>query len=334
MILGFEKGQPRRGSFLDIYSAAIAGESGSGKTSTMLFLIGSALVAQPVHVFGIDPHYPHPKSLGFKIRPLTEAGLVQMATFKDDMLVTLSKVEQIIDNRLRQVDTDDTPVLLVLDEVAALSRSSIGKVVAHTMERISTEGRKCDVYMLAGSQTWLSSRTGDSSVVRDTLTCAYIHRIKPKQANLLLQDKNEVEKVRKIKQAGEALFCPVGEDSAICRMPLATETDMRTVADLVQAAPTYPVSLPERQQDLPMFQFVQSWRKTYGSEQVGSAELFKLARAAGVMLGEGNEHAQKIKLGQMLSDLEESPLAEGFTIQSAGTAQRAKQWRLASGLEN
>ncbi len=48
MILGYEHGVPRRGSFLDIYSAAVAGESGSGKTSTLLFLIGSALISMPL----------------------------------------------------------------------------------------------------------------------------------------------------------------------------------------------------------------------------------------------------------------------------------------------
>lgn len=84
MILGYENGLPRRGSFLDIYSAAVAGESGSGKTATLLFLIGSGLVSCLIRFVGIDPHYPHPKSLGFKTKPLWEAGLITMATYKDD----------------------------------------------------------------------------------------------------------------------------------------------------------------------------------------------------------------------------------------------------------
>jgi hypothetical protein len=104
------------------------------------------------------------------------------------------------------------------------------------MERISTEGRKCAVYMLASSQTWLAARTGDSSVVRDTLTSAYVHRIKPKQANLLLQDRGEAEKVKKyVKQAGDVLFCPVGDDSVVCKMPYTTEADMMMVAEMLQA---------------------------------------------------------------------------------------------------
>jgi hypothetical protein len=245
MILGYENGEPRRGSFLDIYSAAVAGESGSGKTATLLFLIGSGLVACGVKFIAIDPHYPHPKSLGYKTKPLWEEGLMRIATNKDDMLAVLAEVERIIDNRLRQIDKDTTPVVLVIDELAFLSKTSIGSALAHTMERISTEGRKCDVYMLASSQTWLASRTGDSSVVRDTLTSAYVHRIKPKQANLLLQDKDEAEKVKRfIKQPGDVLFCPVNDESTICKMPYTTEADMMMVAEMMS---TMTMDIPFKQ---------------------------------------------------------------------------------------
>jgi len=235
MILGFENGQPRRGSFLDIYSAAVAGESGSGKTATLLYLIASGLVSGEVRYIGIDPHYPHPKSLGFKTKPLWENGLMKMATYKDDMLIALKEVEQVIDRRLKQIDKDDTPMVLVIDELAFLAKTSIGSAVAHTMERISTEGRKCAVYMLASSQTWLVARTGDSSAVRDTLTSAFVHRIKPKQANLLLQDKDEAEKVKRfLKQPGDVLLCPVGDDSTICKMPFTTDSDMEFVAEMLR----------------------------------------------------------------------------------------------------
>lgn len=236
MILGYENGIPRRGSFLDIYSAAVAGESGSGKTATLLFLIGSGLVSCSIRFLGIDPHYPHPKSLGFKTKPLWEAGLMRMATYKDDMLAVLDEVERTIDNRLKQIDTDTTPLVLVIDELAFLAKTSIGSAIAHTMERISTEGRKCAVYMLASSQTWLVVRTGQSSVVRDTLTSAFVHRIKPKQANLLLQDKEEADKVKKyVKQAGDVLLCPVNDDSVICKMPFTTEIDMLMIANMLES---------------------------------------------------------------------------------------------------
>ena len=234
MIWGYDHGVPRRGSFLDIYSAAVAGESGSGKTATLLFLIGSGLVAEQIRFLGIDPHYPHPKSLGYKLKPLWEAGLMSMATYKDDMLRVLKYVERTIENRLKQRDTDETPVVLVIDELAFLSTTSIGGDIARTMERISMEGRKCAVYLLASSQTWVAAKTGKSSVVRDTLTSAYVHRIKPKQANLLLQDRDEAEKVKKhVKQVGEALLVPVGDESVIVKMPFTTEADMQTLAAMM-----------------------------------------------------------------------------------------------------
>ena len=234
MILGYINGVPRRGSFLDIYSAAVAGESGSGKTSTMLFLIGGGLISQPIRFEGIDPHYPHPKSLAYKTKALWDKGLISMASDKDGTLQTLQRIEQTIDRRIAQHDTSTIPVVLVIDEIAFLSTTSLGPHLAHTMERISTEGRKCEVYMLASSQTWLADRTGGSSVVRDTLTSSYIHRMKPKQANLLLQDKSETEKVKRYcRKAGEVLLCSVQNDSAIARIPLTTEDDMNLVIDLV-----------------------------------------------------------------------------------------------------
>jgi len=158
---------------------------------------------------------------------------MHMATYKDDMLAVLNAVERTIDNRLKQIDKDTPPLVLVIDELAFLVKTSIGPAVTHTMERISMEGRKCAVYMLASSQTWLSSRTGNNSVVRDTLTSAYVHRIKPKQANLLLQDKEEAEKVKKhVKHAGEALLVPVGDESLIVKMPFTTNADMRMVVEI------------------------------------------------------------------------------------------------------
>ena len=260
MILGFENGQPRRGSFLDIYSAAVAGESGSGKTATLLYLIASGLVSGAVRYVGIDPHYPHPKSLGFKTKPLWENGLMKMATYKDDMLVALKEVEQTIDRRLKQIDKDDTPMVLVIDELAFLAKTSIGSAVAHTMERISTEGRKCAVYMLASSQTWLVARTGDSSAVRDTLTSAFVHRIKPKQANLLLQDKDEAEKVKRfLRQPGDVLLCPVGDDSAICKMPFTTDSDMEFVAEMLRGEAIDVTPQPEALQGTPSQKPLPQW---------------------------------------------------------------------------
>lgn len=237
MILGYINGIPRRGSFLDIYSAAVAGESGSGKTSTLLFLLFSGLIAQPLIVEGLDPHYPHPKSLAFKTKALWERGVIRMATFYDQMVEALKRIEATIDNRLAQRDTSTTPVVLLIDELAFLMTSTLQEQLAYTMRRVSMEGRKCEVYMLASSQTWLASATGKDSIVRDTLTSAYVHKIKPKQANLLLQDKEETEKVKRYcRKAGDVLLCSVQSESEIARMPLTTEDDLNLVIDLVKTS--------------------------------------------------------------------------------------------------
>ena len=247
MILAYEAtGTARQGSMKDILSAAIAGESGSGKTGTMLFLIGSGILCEQIHFYGMCPHYPHPKSLGYKTKALwKEHEYMHMATdYKKDMVTMCLTIEQIIDNRLKQIDTDTTPVVMVIDELAFLNKTSLKGQLAHTMERISTEGRKCDVSMLASSQTWLASRTGENSAVRDTLTSAYVHAIKPKQVNLLLQDKEQTALVKKyIKCPGDVLFCPVMDEAVVCKMPYTTERDIATIAAILQKqdfTPTFP----------------------------------------------------------------------------------------------
>ncbi len=237
MILGYINGVPRRGSFLDIYSAAVAGESGSGKTSTLLFLIGSGLISENIRFYGIDPHYPHPKSLGYKTKALWSNGAMTMATSLDQGREVLSSIGDMNPQRFTQQDTSTTPIVLVLDELAFLMKTTIAEQLAATMTRVSTEGRKCAVYMLASSQTWLVESTGKTSVVRDTLTSAYIHKIKPRQANLILQDRDETEKVKRyVKHAGEVLLCSVQNDSVIAKMPYTTEEDMQSVNDMVNSA--------------------------------------------------------------------------------------------------
>lgn len=235
MILGYIHGQPRRGGFIDIYSAAVAGESGSGKTATLLYLMGSGLLAEGIRFYGIDPHYPHPKSLGFKTKALWSSGAVMMATDRDQSRDVCRTINDLITHRLTQQDTTTTPIVLVIDELAFLMKSSLADDLASTMARVSTEGRKCAVYMLASSQTWLVESTGNSSVVRDTLTSAYIHRIKPKQANLILQDKDETAKVKKhVKHVGQVLLCSVQHDSEIAQIPYTTEHDLQRVAAMVK----------------------------------------------------------------------------------------------------
>lgn len=146
MILAYVQGQPKRGSFLDIYSSAIAGESGSGKTATLLYLIACGLISEYIRFIAIDPHYPHPKSLGAKTRPLWENGFMALASTDDEIFKALQEVESTIFERIQRIDTQTHPVVLVIDEVAFLSKSpTVGKAITSTMERVSTEGRKCEV---------------------------------------------------------------------------------------------------------------------------------------------------------------------------------------------
>lgn len=317
MILAYVQGQPKRGSFLDIYSSAVAGESGSGKTGTLLYLIACGLISEYIRFIAIDPHFPHPKSLGAKTRPLWENGFMALASTDEEILKALQEIRSTIFERKNQIDLSTHPVVLVLDEVAALAKSAtIGKDITHTMEEVSTEGRKCEVYMLASSQTWLAARTGGSSVVRDTLTSAYVHRIKPKQANLLLQDKDEAAMVRQyIKRAGDVLLCSVHDDPVVAQMPYTTEEDIKLVANMVNYPVNLPVNpqvnrsenlpdtgkpidhdLPDESGELTDVQLIEYVRKTYDTDKDFCAK-------AGINAGLFSRYTQKGKLTDSMREV-------------------------------
>lgn len=282
MILSYIDGIARRGGYLDIYSSAIAGESGSGKTSTMLFLIGAGIVAENIRFLVIDPHYPHPKSLAYKTKPLWDAGLIEVGTTHDEAAEILAEVDRVIDDRMSQKDTDETPIVLVIDELHKLMTTGLASQLTNTMQHVSIEGRKCSVYMLAGSQTWLAATTGNNSVARDTLTSAYVHRIKPKQANLILQDPEETRKVKKfLKQPGDVMFCPVNDAPQVAKMPLATEYDMKLVANMCGsvAVPRPSAPAPENATAQESFQDMRDWLKDLCDSEDGF--FMRLVEASG-----------------------------------------------------
>jgi hypothetical protein len=65
MVLGYDlsTGNPRKGTFQEVYSSFLCGATGTGKTTWLACLIAQAILLFQSRVYVLDPHYPDNESL-------------------------------------------------------------------------------------------------------------------------------------------------------------------------------------------------------------------------------------------------------------------------------
>jgi hypothetical protein len=234
MILGYENGQPLYGTLKDVYSPGVFGESGSGKTVTTAFLIGSAALTCGAKSLLIDPHYPSDESLGTFLEPLIASELVsQPANEKNAIRKVIEIGGNILRGRLLEGQPIDTPLIIIIEEILYLHNKSYYHELMSFIESVSSSGRKVNVFCLVTSQDLRKSKGLE---FRDVLTSTYLHRLKKHQANLLIQDKQEAEwHHNSVQKAGRCLFMPSpqsGDKHRIIDIPYSTSRDMERIADL------------------------------------------------------------------------------------------------------
>lgn len=238
LIFGFGA-QMRTGTWHDIYSNATGGQSGSGKTNTLLCVIGQS-VLQDIRFWIVDYHWPHEESLLAKLGPLRESACITYAHKPIDVRPLLEEVNACIDRRLRQEEPSHPIRVLCIDEVLR-----IVKVCGYTeqmIERIGTEGRKVNVLGVFSAQSWKADKV--DTTARDNLTSIFAHYMKPNQAKPLLQDSDKA-RVLKSLHKGQMLFCPVMGEPEVLTVPYVAPDDLRRVAELVNAQPVdAPVDAP------------------------------------------------------------------------------------------
>lgn len=227
LLFGFsEGGSPKMGTWADAYSLGIAGLSGFGKSATIRFLMAESLLTKAVGKFYvIDPHYPHEKSLLASLGDLKDAPQVRYAENPFDTMEMLTEIHAAIDRRLQGQEPSEPLLVVVIDEMIPVVRKS--PKVAELVERIGTESRKAGVYGIFASQSWNGDKTGGTTA-RDNLTALLVHRMKPKQANTLLQDSELARKVTRLNK-GHVLFAPVNDEPELLTVPFCSRDDMPEV---------------------------------------------------------------------------------------------------------
>lgn len=232
LVFGYAHGQPKTGTWKDIYSNATGGQSGSGKTNTLRALIAQSIL-QGVHFWIVDYHWPHEESLLATLGNLKDSLQVTYADKLIDVRPLLEAVDATIDRR-KQGEELSTPIrVLCIDELLQIVKNC--PYAETVIERIGTEGRKFGVYGLFSAQSWKSNKI--DTTARDNLTSIFAHYMKPNQARVLLQDSDRERQVKHLRP-GQMLFCPLNGLDEVIDVPFCSSEDIRLVANMVGYAVT------------------------------------------------------------------------------------------------
>ena len=225
LFLGMGADGPLTGTWKSVYSAGIGGLQGSGKTWTAMSLILQAL-ADGTRVFCIDPHDGDLESLGSRLKPVAHLLARPVASDPRDIPRLLAEVRAELSRRASSKSDDRTPVLLVIDEWTALQRGEMGDEITSTVEAVTQEGRKLAINCLLLGQRWSATRSGGGDL-RNTLTSAFVHRMRPEDARMLTGLRAEqLPKDMLTLEPGECYVQTTTGDLVRVKMPRMTDADV------------------------------------------------------------------------------------------------------------
>jgi hypothetical protein len=224
---------PRFGSWLDLYSCAIAGVIGSGKTTTALFLLLQALLAGAKMVL-IDPHLHDPE----------ESLAERLSMFRDSMVFPpcddtpsdiLERTRWLFNEykRRKALGIKGPALIVVFEEFNACMRNpEVAKEIADLLTIIEQEARKFGIFAILIGQYWSAQGIGNA-VIRQCLASALVHRMGDvEQAKKLLGLPQHAKTSLQLKQ-GHHVFKDTQGGYAETVTPQIVESDLVDVARLV-----------------------------------------------------------------------------------------------------
>lgn len=229
LVLGYTAdGVPVKGDMDSLFSFGVAGLQGSGKTTTERFLLGQVAL-QGGRFALIDPHrdVAGGQSLAGTLAPLRGAFLLPPAADDGEIYQVIELVNEEIDRRERG---DTGPVIvLAVDEWTDLARRPCAEDLQALARRVSTTGRKLGIYAALSGQGWTKESAGE---VRDYLTAAFVHKLRPQVARLLAPGVgNEVWTLA----PGQAILDRTTGPRLTVTIPNTTGQDLAAVAGLLPA---------------------------------------------------------------------------------------------------
>ena len=240
IVMGFHQGEAQYRSLQDLKSLAVAGWQGSGKTMSTAYIVAASVLAYGVQVYIVDPHKNHDEGLYTKLKPLEKTRHV---TFINpfDTPTLIQNLNQTLDRRLAGEEASSPGILLVIDELARLAKMECFDVLVSFLERCTEETRKANITFIGGSHKWTARHFKGRADIRGCMNSMLIHKTKPSQADLLLEDSQDKHLVKQIDRPGEGILATDFSSPILVAMPRCTQKDMERVADTVQKSYTVPV---------------------------------------------------------------------------------------------
>ncbi|MEI7772467.1 MAG: DUF87 domain-containing protein [Chloroflexales bacterium] len=244
MLLGYADGRPVEGSWLDLYSCAVGGLSGSGKSWTATFLAAQAALHGSELVI-LDPHASNAESLAARLAPMRAAFRCAPAESPREMLAAVALVADELARR--RGGARGPGLLFIADEFSALQRGELAEPLAALVEGLGQEGRKLGLYAMVCGQVWSAARAGGTEL-RDSLASAYVHRLRPAQARMLtgMAAADLPGDLLELPAGGAYLLDTAGDFRRVT-IPQMTPADVARVAALLgrAPAPAAPAAPPE-----------------------------------------------------------------------------------------
>jgi hypothetical protein len=244
-ILGYTDGEPRKGQWAMLHSFMALGLSGSGKSSTVAYYTGLA-VLHGARLLIIDPDAEEEDSLTRRLEPLSFAFLCKPGTDPDTASTVLEVAEQEL------LSPGAYPVVWCVDEFSTIMRygqkgmpgwGELADRLAVTVEDWAQRGRKRKRTVIAIGQVAKASRTGGTEL-RASMTATFVHRLPAQQARLVI-DTNDANQAPRLDKGEVIVLLANSEETYRMHIPYTTPEDMHAVARLMQGSYSGQVAEPE-----------------------------------------------------------------------------------------
>lgn len=229
LIMGFSQGDPQYSLLNALKTLAVTGWQGSGKTVSIAYLVATAVLAYAGNILCIilDPHQRHEEGLSSYLAPLQQQGLIDIPNlFYWGKIWT--DLNDRLDRRLRGEEPSSPHVLVVADEMGNLLRRDTNNLMVKFLDRATEETRKTEMTLVGCSHKWTARHFSGHADIRRCMNSLLIHRTKPSNAEMLLEDmdKSVKKQLKAISQPGEGLFVRDYGEPVHIRMPFTRKEDM------------------------------------------------------------------------------------------------------------
>lgn len=214
---------------------ALIGAQGVGKSNDMLNTGVQGLLKRML-VLIIDLHFPDEESLTARFGPLADLPNIKYFSEHEDVIHVMYFLDTFIERRLKGILPKNPPVLVFIDELLNLidlfrDEEPVLQMILRALKRVTTEGRKNNISLIAGSHSWKVQDIG-SSTFRDNLLYRKAFRADKEQIRTLTKNKRLVNQCEKL-QDGECVYMtPRGEIKRVY-VPLWTPDAIRKAASMI-----------------------------------------------------------------------------------------------------